>query len=175
MTTLRENMPLVASNEGVWEGTYTFISTVGCPAPLRGDRGLCRRPLCAWQGPGGRNADGGQAAHGRSDAHGQRAENPMPAVGPNGDARGCGTARENSISTCSSMSAARPDPDHLWEVCSATISICSGWVMSMRGPLKSFTQPRTRTVRPAKLKGLRLASSNKAHTGLAMEAVKSVR
>ena len=29
MTTLRENMPLVASNEGVWEGTYTFISPVG--------------------------------------------------------------------------------------------------------------------------------------------------
>ncbi len=29
MTTLRENMPLVASNEGVWEGTYSFISPRG--------------------------------------------------------------------------------------------------------------------------------------------------
>lgn len=29
MTTLRENMSLVASNEGVWEGTYSFISPRG--------------------------------------------------------------------------------------------------------------------------------------------------
>ena len=29
MTTLRVNMPLVASNEGIWEGTYTFISPSG--------------------------------------------------------------------------------------------------------------------------------------------------
>ena len=29
MTTLRQTMPLVASNEGVWEGTYSFISPAG--------------------------------------------------------------------------------------------------------------------------------------------------
>lgn len=29
MTTLREGMPLIASNEGEWQGTYTFISPTG--------------------------------------------------------------------------------------------------------------------------------------------------
>lgn len=29
MTTFRQGMPLVASNEGVWAGTYTFISPAG--------------------------------------------------------------------------------------------------------------------------------------------------
>ena len=50
------------------------------PALPSGDRELCRRPLCARQGPVGGDADGGRAAHGGSEASGQRAENPMLAV-----------------------------------------------------------------------------------------------
>ena len=61
-----------------------FILGLECAGPRPalpcGDRELCRRPVCAWQDPGGGNADGGRAADGGSEAPGQRTENPMPAV-----------------------------------------------------------------------------------------------
>ena len=40
-----------------------------CPALRCGDRELCGRFLCAWEGPGGGDADGGQPAHGKTESY----------------------------------------------------------------------------------------------------------
>ena len=90
---------LTRAQQPLYAALHTGLEGAGpCPALPCGDRELCRRPVCAWQGPGGGNAGGGRAAHGGSEAPGQRTENPMPAV-PGGASGVSGLPHRTQLST----------------------------------------------------------------------------
>ena len=68
---------LTVAEQHLHAAVYPWLEGAGlCPALRCGDRELCRRFLCAWEGPGGGDADGGQPAHGKTAATGLMPRRP---------------------------------------------------------------------------------------------------
>ncbi len=72
---------LAVAEQHLHAAVHPWLEGAGpCPGLRCGDRELCGRLLCAWEGPGGGDADDGQPAHGETEAAGQRPKDPMPPV-----------------------------------------------------------------------------------------------
>ena len=70
---------LAVAEQHLHAAVHPWLEGAGlCPALRCGDRELCGRFLCAWEGPGGGDADGGQPAHGKTEATGQCPEDSVP-------------------------------------------------------------------------------------------------